>query len=244
MVKLKSYFSDLVSSKQKKLNQLACQKIVSKFYKIADQDDEKNTILIDMGDDIHTLLTMSEKLALDSSVVFDASLINLKTLSTVSNFGMMFAVSVSGVLPNGNKKIKLLFCKEAGSTKYLLRSLVEMKRCIALVSKYLNQRADQHRTSNLDLSMFEHVDPYSFNPLSLGEKKDFIYRTWKDYIVDVSVSPSTNIELSSLVSELQACSEFEEKNKMLLSEVGEYVLDELLWNKAMSESAHEWKEIN
>ena len=64
-----------------------------------------------------------------------------------------------------------------------------------------------------------------------------MYSTWKEFADAIAETAGDEYELSGSIAEVNACAEFEHKNGMSLSEVGDIILNELLWNRQLIASA-------
>lgn len=217
---------------------------------VLDEDKNSHQLLVGMSHEhanaMNCLVSIEDKklIKIDSSVLFDSSLNNLKTFSTVVNLAMGHGCMASGLIPHNNKKLKIFFACTA-SSENIITQVNRMKDCILLISSYLNARARQSQLLNLDLSMFSGIDLSYFNPQILGEKKEFVYQSWQEFMIDVAEQASENdSDVTSMISELHACSEFEKKNDMLLCEIGDQVLDELYWNQKMLDQNGEDFQVN
>lgn len=209
---------------------------------VEDLDLKNKVAIIKLGKQ-EALLSLDEFPRMEAAIIFDASIINLHTYSNINLYANLYGCITSQIHTQENKKIKIVFKRlvDIKRIKYCIR---QMHKCIQSCTIYLTERLKQQELTNLDLSMFEELDISSFDPKSLGEKKEFIYKSWQNFIVDAAQSTSSNKELSELVSELNACSEFEQRNKMRLSEIGDVVLNELVWNKNIMVNQDEEFKIN
>ena len=122
------------------------------------------------------------------------------------------------------------------SSKKIGELIENVKACSNSIISYFTNANKRMSVDFLDLSMFNDVDLYLFNPQFLGENKEFIFRTWDKYIEYIEDNPENPMlgNTESLLPELEACKLFEETNKMILAEIGHRVLRELVWNSRFS----------
>jgi hypothetical protein len=214
------------------------KQLLKSKYKVADTDMMSNSFLIDLDGDLSVLLTVDKDFAqilrLETSIIFDGDILNLKTYSDIANIFYAADMPVTGIYPYGSGKVKFYVNRTIPFSEvyYLPRILSDLREGISLCEKYLQLRDDRTKHPMIDISMFSDIDPNGFNPKDLGEKKDFIFGDWKTFISAV-VKSHEDGDLSSdqaelMLLELKACESFEEKNKLMLSEVGDVVWQELL----------------
>lgn len=214
------------------------KQLLKSKYRIADIDMISHSFLIDLGEDLSVLLTVdkdfAQTLRLETAIIFDGDILNLKTYSDVANIFYAADMPITGIYPQGTGQVKfyvnrIISFSEVASLPYVL---IDLHNGISLCEKYLQLRENNTKHPMIDISMFSDIDSSGFNPKDLGEKKDFIFGNWKTFINAVMRSHEDG-DLSSdqaglMLLELKACELFEEKNKLMLSEVGEVVWQELV----------------
>jgi hypothetical protein len=225
------------------------QYLIAQKCKILDIDEKKQAIIIGFERPLCTVIYLDEDdnslFRLESTIVFEAEIANLRTISSIAHVAMSHGFGISGLVPSEEGKIKLYIMKYLDLNmmkKRLVEDIKNKKECLKVIISYINQRMGQKHLRELDLSMFSEIDISQFNPQLLGERKDFVYQSWEMYadsVPDLVKNPSVNG--IALLEEIQACAKFEYKNKMHLSEVGHIVLDELVWNRNFVEGAAEGK---
>jgi len=224
-------------------------KVIGKYmeksgYSLSEIDQDEYAFLVDLGDPICTLVSLDEttkSLMLESTLVLEPHILNLKTFSAMAHVCMSNGLGMSGVVPGSNGTVKVYIGKTISdkSMKRLPYEMEQVRTCITQIIGYINYRSGQNELLSLDLSMFEEIDVNNFNPQVFGEKKDFIYRTWQNY-ANAVVSSSANLsEASDTINKINACAEFERLNDLSLSEVGDIVLEELVWNRGFVSTAEE-----
>lgn len=217
------------------------KQLVKSKYRIADIDKISNSFLIDLGRDLSVLLTVDKDLAqylrLETAIIFDGDILNLKTYSDIANIFYTADMPITGIYPQGSGKVKFYVNRTIpfSAVTSLPDILADLHSGISLCEKYLQLRENRTKYPMIDISMFSDIDSNGFNPKDLGEKKDFIFGNWKTFINAV-VKSHEDGDLSSdqaglMLLELKACELFEEKNKLMLSEIGEVVWQELVWSR-------------
>lgn len=217
--------------------------------KILDVDEKRQAAIVGFDEPLCTVVYIDEDdpttIRLESTMVFEADIANLRTMSSIAHVTMSHGFGLSGLVPGDEGKVKLYVMKyiDLGTMKKKLpEDIKKMNDCLKIIISYINQRMGQKHLKELDLSMFSEVDITQFNPQLMGEKKDFQYQSWETYaesVLELQKNPSINGV--SLLEEIQACAKFEHKNQMHLSEVGNIILDELVWNRNFIEAAAEGK---
>lgn len=212
-------------------------------YNIADTDTVAQSFLLDLGDGIGILLSLNEKhlLRFEAAIIFDGELLNLKTYNDIANIFYTANMCVTGMYPQGNGKVKFYASctTDFARVNQLGDVLIEFHSAIILAHRYIKLRETHTAYPMLDLSMFESIDVYGFNPKDLGEKKDFIFGNWNTFVSAIVHSHEagelTSQEAAAILMEIKACESFESKNKMLLSEIGEVVWQEIVWNRNLQD---------
>lgn len=211
-------------------------------YAIEDEDKETFSVLISINPDSAVLLSLNNEIVkLETTFIFNSYLINLKTLSSISHAAYFYGFSNSGILNKNQDQVKFYLAKEVpinSLSSRLKDELEKMEKCIDHIAGYISYRMNQSNLKELDLSMFEDIDLFLFDPRSLGEKKDFVYKDWPTYIESVENDDSNvGVNPEIMLSELKACAEFEKANDVLLSEIGDDILLEIIWNRRIAEMA-------
>lgn len=142
---------------------------------------------------------------------------------------------MSGFSPKSSEQAKVFVAKDIPFTYSpykIYKFISSIKLCSQAIIDYLYRADVRMNVDFLDLSMFSQTDLYLFNPQFLGENKEFIFKNWDTYIEYTKNNPDDSLAGGNnyLLLDLEACKKFEEKNKMLLSEVGHRVVKELVWN--------------
>lgn len=208
-------------------------------YSVVDVDPKTESILVDLGKPICTLVFVSKdraSYAIESTIVFVPDIINLSTLSHLAHTAITGGFGISGVVPTGNGSLKIYVGKTVDfrAIDRISIELENMKECVKMMVGYINYRTNQLNTQKLDLSMFEEIDDLEgFDPQMLGEQKDFIYRSWQRFAEEVAAEAEDVAEAADALRKISACAEFESKNSMHLSEIGDMIKDELLWNRSI-----------
>lgn len=213
-------------------------------FDISEIDHDDQAFLIDLGDPICMLVSFdrdTRSLLLESTLILEPSILNLKTFSAMAHVCMSSGMAMSGIVPADNGTVKVYIGKtiDSASVKRLPYELEQARTCIAQIIGYVNYRSGQSELLNLDLSMFEEIDVSNFDPQVLGETKDFVYRTWQNYASAIVSSSDDLSETSETIRRINACAEFERLNDLKLSEVGDIVLEELVWNKGFASLAED-----
>lgn len=213
-------------------------------FSISEIDHDDQAFLVDLGDPICTLVSFdkdTQSLLLESTLILEPNIMNLKTFSAMAHVCMSNGLGMSGIVPANNGTIKVYIGKtiSSASIKRLPYELEQVRTCLTQIIGYINYRSGHSELLNLDLSMFEEIDVSNFDPQVFGEKKDFVYRTWQNY-ANAVVSSSENLsEASETIKRINACAEFERLNDLRLSEVGDIVLEELVWNRGFMSMSEE-----
>lgn len=227
------------------------KQLIKSKYKIADIDKISNSFLIDLGEELNVLLTVDKDYAqilrLEAAIIFDGDILNLKTYSDIANLFYTADMPVTGLYPQGSGKVKFYVSRVITFSEVALlpNILTELHSGISLCEKYLQLRENRTKYPMIDISMFSNIDSSGFNPKDLGEKKDFIFGNWKTFISAVIKSHEdgdlSSDQASLMLLELKACESFEEKNKLMLSEVGEVVWQELSWAQSFQNNSSDDK---
>lgn len=221
--------------------------LISKKYSILQGDAGDDSLLVDIGDPLVTLVTMEKNdtvVRIESTLIFESRVANLKTFSTMSHVAMTHGIAMSGLVPAKNQNLKVYLAIEMNyseAKKTILDRLEEMRICLDTLVKYITVRSDHFEMRHIDLSMFDAIDLNGFDPQYLGEKKEFVFQSWKAFAQAIHDAAGEEYEITGSLVEVNACAEFEHKNKMLLSEVGDIILNELLWNREFLMAAEEDK---
>jgi hypothetical protein len=205
-------------------------------------DEESMSILIDFGD-FSVLVSLEpdgRTINFEATLIFDGDLGNMKTLSSLAHTAYYHRFGISGLSNKASSQVKLYLGRDLDySSIHKLGEVLEASyQCLDTMVRYLYYRSLQTDSAALDLSMFEDVNLFLFDPQAMGEKKDFHFGDWSKYADSVS-SGETEVVVDPeiVIEEIQACAEFENKNNMLLSEVGDRILEEIIWHRQMRELA-------
>jgi hypothetical protein len=223
--------------------------LIGQKFNIIDVDEKRQATIVGFEKPLCTVIYIDEDdpstIRLESTMVFEAELANLRTMSSISHVAMSHGFGVSGLVPTESGRVKLYVMKYIDldvMKKRLPDDVRKMYECLKIIISYINQRVGHKHLNELDLSMFSEIDISQFNPQLMGERKDFVYQSWEGYAESVlKLQKDPAIDGISLLEEIQACAKFEHKNQMHLSEVGNIVLDELVWNRNFIEAAAEGK---
>lgn len=208
-------------------------------FPVIDIDPETKSILVDLGKPLCTLVFLDKdekSYLIESTIVFDSDILNVSTFSHLAHTTITAGFGISGVVPVGNGSVKLYVGKsiDMRALGRLPEELSKIKDCINMMIGYINYRTEQLGASNLDLSMFEAIeDIETFDPQMLGEQKDFVYRTWQKFAEEIAEEAEDVAEAAEALRKISACAEFEVKNDMNLSEIGDMIKGELLWNRSL-----------
>jgi hypothetical protein len=178
---------------------------------------------------------------LETNVVFDAEVANLKLFSDIVDVIFMHKCISTGLTHGGDEQVQVTICHPLDK-RITKASIAEgaqnISKCLQDLTKLIQDKLANIQNHIVDLSMFEHLDISSFNPRMLGERKEFLYKTWNNYAqaaLKLNESPTlANVEAT--ISEIVACRDFEAKNEMLLAEIGDSVLQELRMHRKMLSS--------
>lgn len=219
--------------------------------KILETDDENNYLMIEFpgslletNECINALLSLhndSFSIKLETAVIFDNILLNTKTMSNVLDYAYQANCSISGILIQNEEQVKFNISKDFSylDLAKIKSDSLKFKNCILDIFKYLNSRIESASSTYIDLSMFENVDLAYFDPQFYAEQKEFVYGSWEKYIE--SLKSGTNqsqmngitVDKDVIIQEIQMCKAFEEANNMLLSEIGNLVVQEIIWNRQL-----------
>lgn len=244
---LKDFLTAKYNDLSKRIKNNDFRKLVEKLIVDGNMITEINLddgiVLFSIGGNNSVLLCLDKEkgtLKLETTIVFDSAIVNLKTLSNMAHTSMSHGFGISGIITNENGTSKIYVGKDiewADAVASLNRDLKTFQILIGKLSEYLNFRTKQKEITHLDFSMFDKIKLKNFNPQAAGEKKDFLYTSWQkyaDHVVGERTDEDDFEEISEEIEEISACAEFELKNKMSLSEVGNFILDELHWSKSLS----------
>lgn len=238
---IQSLKAKLLKYKIYKNTKLVAGQLNKDVYRIADIDHNNGSILVDLGNNLDVLISIdritASQVRLETSMVFSGDTLNLKTYSELANICYAEDVPLTGVYAKGDGKVKIYISKtvQMSAVHILSKALLEIINAITLCQQYLQLRSNCAKYPMLDLSMFSDLEIDNFFPKDLGEKKDFIHGSWQSFIDAIlrdydsgTISPE---DASITIKELEACRLFEEANDLLLSEVGDTVYQEIVWNR-------------
>lgn len=205
-------------------------------YTVGDTDLQTKSILInnEVSSILVSLSPNCKVIQFECTLIFDADLNNLKTLSSLLHTAYYYSLRATGVMKNNDHQVKIYLSTDLDyqNIKQMPNVLKNISDCIETVVGYLYFRGIQTDTTSLDISMFEGLDLFLFDPQLLGEKKDFQFGDWSAFANSVLGGEyESGLSHDGLIEEIRACEEFENRNNMLLSEVGDRVFEEVLWNR-------------
>lgn len=217
--------------------------IIKSNYDIVDVDFSTMSFLVDLNDDVTAVISKEgDAVRLESSLVFDAEILNMKTYGDIANIAFTGEMPITGIIPAGNGNVKIYISRIA--LRHQLKSmkpiLDDFKSGMMCIKKYIDLRENVTKYPMLDLSMFEEMDLNGFDPRAIGEKKEFVFGTWHNFVRSLMrscESESLDYEVAKqMLAEIKACEEFERSNKLSLAEVGDLVWKELVWNRELEET--------
>jgi len=210
------------------LNRVGCE---------TERTDDPDIFLVFLGDEISAIAQIGSNrtsIKLETTLIFDSDLVNLKTLSNISHIGMVHGLASSGIFTVGDGRSKIYVSKEVSVFKIcdsIHETVANFKEAILALADYMQLRTKQKQFTNIDLSMFYAIDLTSFNPRVLGEKKEFLYTSWQKYADDLMEDADDYEDIASKITQIKACADFETKNDLCLAEVGDIILDDLYWHR-------------
>lgn len=227
----------LISYKFKQIT----KKITQTGYNLVDVDFESKTFLVDLGNNFNILITGDKDnldvLRLESAIVFNGDSLNLKTFSDISNIFYSTDTPITGIFPQHNGRVKFYISQTVlfKNLKSLKSMLGILRDSVNLCNKYLSLRDKHTKEPMLDISMFADFDLTGINLKQMGEQKEFVWGTWSAFVRAIVASHEAG-EINSndagiMLKELKACELFEAQNKLLLSEVGDVVWQEIMWSR-------------
>lgn len=240
-----STFKSLASQVKQKINQkvgMFKATLVLSLLQISieDQDSQLGTILftLDNGGTAVLVITDNERdTYIGTNLVFDTDAASLKTMSDIADIAAAHRCLVTGLSNAGEGRVKLaLSYYDVGQTfgrEEVSRGVSHINRCLESLTILLQQKVDKAANPIIDLSMFEDMDLTFFNPRQLGERKEFSYYSWENYAKAALSDQDGLVDVPSL-DEIAACKDFEEKNDLLLADVGDSVLSELKMHRILS----------
>lgn len=182
--------------------------------------------------------------------LFAPELLSLKTYTDIANMFFKNKCSISGLrnTEDGRTSFNVAYNIGEKITKTDIEiAMVYIQKALSEVHQYLIRRVAVIDNIEPDLSMFEDVSLQNFHPQTIAEKKEFVYGSWDAYEKKIAeeyngfVDHPANIEA---LAKIEACRQFEEKNEAPLSDVGEYILDELVLTRRLQEIAKTTYSIN
>lgn len=208
--------------------------LIKKQFSIADIDEENFTALVELGDETTALVSLDCKtntVYVETTIIFDTVLLNLKTLSSINDIAYYYGNMVGGAGIKNESQCGLYVSRKCKlSSGNVCIELEKHRDFLIALQNYLESRVVSQNADNLDISMFEDLDLTLFNPKAIGERKDFCFGDWESFRSSVVEDGE---EYSSYLAEVEACALFEERNDLRLSEVGDMVLDEIIWNRQL-----------
>jgi len=216
---------------------------------ICDIDKKSFSMLVELKDEISALITLdapNDSINIETTIVFDNHISNLKTISSIAHIAYYYKMGISGLTYKNKSHTRFYLGKDISfnsALKSLTNEFDSFFKCVSGVTNYLMYRISQEDLGFVDISMFETIDLGMFDPKGLGEKKDFVFDgSWDNFIESV-LTDDTELfyDLESFLDELRACQEFEQRNNLLLSEVGGALVGQIIWHRQMQENAKEDK---
>lgn len=178
---------------------------------------------------------------LEATIAFAGTALTMPTISQVLDVLFAHRILTSGLSASGGGLVTVntgyVVGKRLSRTKlgvamaYLTSALYE-------VQVILTERVSKGNLERVDLSMFEGLGLECLNLKSLGEKSDFVYGGWDKFKDDMRLNPPPPIPdflTNVMLSRIDACKSFEEKNQMRLSDVGDNIMEELLLYRKLGE---------
>ena len=181
--------------------------------------------------------------SVEATVIYTDELMSQKTMSDISNIAFAHRCLTSGVRKADDGRLRMNLGYQLGTSlsyKQLQAALKNITKCMFILERYLLERVMLFTKPKYDFSMFEHIDITKFNLQLMGERKEFIFGSWENYSAEVIKEHGNSIDSPTsgdLLTKIKACEEFEKANEVLLSEVGVFVLEELVL-------AHQLREIS
>jgi hypothetical protein len=209
-------------------------------------DLHDKSILFTFDQDRVAILNMDYDMlgySIEATVVLPAHILSLKTMSDLCNIIFTYCCAGSGIRPAGDDSIRLNVSYHIGETLSLggiKLGIQYLCKCLATLELYLVQRNKNIDKEIYDLSMFEHIDLTGFNPQDMGEQKEFIFGSWEAYSKSVRTEyddfPNHPYAVDVL-SKISACQIFEEKNGIPISEIGTWLVDDIILYRQMIETS-------
>lgn len=242
---MKIYLKKLIN--RLRLNRV--EKLLAHFDLIvAERDYDANSLLIPINDDtciFFTLNTGGRGPWFETTISLATDMLNVQCLSAITNIAYSHYCTISGVRRSTADTVRLDLCAEFSgrpTRKKLAYAVGRLGSCMHAINAVIADIEKCLNLTNLDLSMFNDVELFMFNPQRLGEQKALVHGSWKAYEKYILARNEHNpnaARADETIDDLQACEAFELANNLLLAEVGDVVLQEIIWNKKMSDSANE-----
>lgn len=179
--------------------------------------------------------------SIEATVVFSSDVLSLKTISDISNLVFMHRCSSSGIRAADDGRVRINLSYHIGdsmSASAVNTGMLYLNKCLATLEYYLLDRLSNLSKESYDLSMFEDVSLDVFSPQTMGEDREFLYGTWDAYVDSVNEEYSSFVNhpyALDILAKIDACRKFEEVNKVLISEVGRALLEDLVLNRQLYE---------
>jgi hypothetical protein len=219
--------------------------ILSKIgYKEITSDIKDKSIIFTFDDFRVATLNMDNDMlgySIEATAVFSADIISMKCLSDISTLIFTHRCSNSGIRPASENRVRLNLSYHIGndfSRTSIEVGMLYLNKCLATLELYLLDRIKSNSKVVYDLSMFEHMNLAGFNPQHMGEKKEFVYGSWKAYVdatIDEFGPAAGNAYVTDVLIKIEACSLFEHENERLVAEVGSNLLDDLMMHRQLHE---------
>lgn len=206
---------------------------------VSTADSSDSILLANFGVEPFALEVKDQNLYMEKAVLYTSEMSNLYTFSSICHISSNYGIASTGLtLKEGfakfylTKKIPLIVVSDR---KAFENELFEFNECMNNVIGYLKYRVDKVSSRVLDISMFEGLNLFGLDLQKLAEYKDFRFGSWENmldsYMTDEFDFKVDKVPLDTLIL---ACSDFEEKNNLVISEVGEEVLEEILVHRSIS----------
>ena len=239
------YISNVFASFKTRLAFLIATRYLKALgYQNISSDIKDKSILFSFDKDKVAILNMDHDMlgySIEATVVFSADVLSLKTISDLCNLTFMYRCSCSGVRPAADDRVRLNLAYHLGdslSVSNIGLGMTYVNKCLATLELYLSERIARSDKDMYDLSMFESIDLTGFNPQDTGERKEFIFGSWEAYANAIREEYATFTNhpyAADALSKIEACKLFEERNKIPLSEVGTWLLDDLILGRQLRE---------
>ena len=233
--------------KLKNFRERVCLEIVKNQLEINGLDFERvdhleNTFLVHLKDPILCFVFWDKKkhtLTVESTLILDKEMADLNNLSKISDISMFFGFGASGYSPLDEGAVQIFISKSFHFNGYkgLALDLDSVEECIGDIIKEIYLKPGEADFANLDLSMFEGIDLDSIDLKELASTKRFGFKTWQKYLEKISSEQEDGFE--DVLKLVKACALFEDTNEVDLCDLGDVVMEELIWNRELISTSRE-----